>query len=1056
MGDKIERLTFGEFVLDRANALLWRAGGRVLLRPKPFAVLCCLVERAGELVTKEDLLDIVWSNLHVTESSLSVSINALRLALGDNSKSPRFVETVPRRGYRFFAPVAVDANPEPATAPNPQIFPPIRSARRRWWVGRESALRTMELRLDQAARGQRQIVFVTGEAGIGKTTFAEMLTDRVSGRNVGVLIGRCIEHFGADEAFLPLNEALSDACAGPNGPSLLRRLRDCAPTWLDQLPGHIEGRDRAALQSEVFGASRERMLREFCELVEALSQERPWIIIIEDLHWSDYATLDVVSRLAQRTQPAAAMFVATYRPGDAAAGDHPTRAVHQELQIHGRCSELALDRLSLAEVEQYLILRFGAAELARALAPMILRRTGGHPLFVVSLVDYSVNQGEILKVNGCWRLAPGKTVLQDGMPSDLHAMIARQIDRLTPEEQRLLEAASAAGIEFSAAAVAGGMNRDAAEAEEACEELARKGQVLSAAGVAEWPDGTVSGRYGFLHALYQEVLYQRLAPGRRVLLHRQIGATLERGYGARTSEIAAVLALHFEEGRDFTRAVRYLAEAADSSIKRFGNQEAATYLTRALGLVERLPPGEDRLSVRLNLLNKRGWVRRSAGDLPGALADIAVMVACAAEANHPTVEVTGLMDLSQFGLYVDRSRCLELAHRALVKSEALDDEVMKALVRGNSSNLNLLLKGWDDDQAAICRDAMEATARSLDPKIILRRYSIDMVLQFLTSNYRACCAGTRVAQEMAQAIGDVYLFAIYNMLEAFAFLHLGEWRRLRQSVSAALGMCRRNANRQAAVLCELSIAWLHAEALDFASARERGEAALDATVEQNPFNFFLGRVLLAKAAIGLRDYEEARSQFEQIKHKIEVEGVSLETSMYPHYYYNLCNYWIEVGDLPRAKEQALQLKARAAPQGERTYLALAHCILGEIASLEARYEDAGAEFAHAIAIVEAAEVPLAAWRVYGGAAAYYESVGETGEAEILRALGEEVVDTLAGMFDADDPLRTSFLEGHAAEARRWNPVSPAVPKYQSAPLTRAHSSHGGNGSTLDKPRGAAA
>ena len=98
------------------------------------------------------------------------------------------------------------------------------------------------------------------------------------------------------------------------------------------------------------------------------------------------------------------------------------------------------------------------------------------------------------------------------MPRNLHEMIVRQIDRLLPEEQRLLVAASAIGAEFCAAAVAGGMNRDVAEVEQACADLARKGQVLNADGIEEWPDGTVSGRYGFLHAFYQEVLYERRRP----------------------------------------------------------------------------------------------------------------------------------------------------------------------------------------------------------------------------------------------------------------------------------------------------------------------------------------------------------------------------------------------------------------------------------------------------------------------------------------------------------------------------------------------------------------
>ena len=226
----------------------------------------------------------------------------------------------------------------------------------------------------------------------------------MAGRPVGILTGCCVQHFGTDEAFLPLNEALAEGCLGADGALLLGALRRHAPTWLAQLPGFVEEGDRAALQSEVFGASRERMLREFCELLEALSQTRPWIIVLEDLHWSDYATLDVLSRFARRRQNAAVLILATYRPTDLLASDHPLRALHNELQIHGQCFQLALDRLSEAEVEQYLALRFGAGDLARSLMPALMRRTGGHPLFVVSLIDYFIDRGEIIAIDGVWRL----------------------------------------------------------------------------------------------------------------------------------------------------------------------------------------------------------------------------------------------------------------------------------------------------------------------------------------------------------------------------------------------------------------------------------------------------------------------------------------------------------------------------------------------------------------------------------------------------------------------------------------------------------------------------
>lgn len=375
---------------------------------------------------------------------------------------------------------------------------------------------------------------------------------------------------------------------------------------------------------------------------------------------------------------------------------------------------------------------------------------------------------------------------------------------------------------------------------------------------------------------------------------------------------------------------------------------------------------------------------------------------------------------------------------------------MKALVRGNSANLVLLLEGWSADQAAICDAAMETTAASKDPRILLRRSSIKIVLQLLTASYRACWASARSAQETAQAIGDIYMYAMYTMLEAVACLHLGEWRELQRSATAALAMSQRNANRQAAVLCELSIAWLQAEALDFAGARARAEAALDPAIDSNPFNFFLGRNLLAKAALGLRDYNEAEAQFAKIRHKIEDEGVPMDTSLYPQFYFNQSKCWLELGDLARAKEMALQLKAFAAPQMEITYLALSHCLLGEIARVEGDVETASAEFAQGVNIVEAGEAPLAAWRLYLAAAELHDSIAEPDEAAALRRNCGRVIDSLANMFDEGDPLRSSFLDGYEAEGRRCL-LNPAARIFGSVRSADSHSARGGSGSKPHRP-----
>src|SRR3954469_7869532 len=166
-------------------------------------------------------------------------------------------------------------------------------------VGRVVPIEMLERLTKRMLAGQRQIGFVTGEAGIGKTAFIETAMDRLSQQGIDLLCGRCTERFGTDEAFLPLIDALVTRCRGPSGHELLSAIRAHAPTWMLQLPGIIDATEHAKLQRELFGATRERMLREFCDLVEALSATRPWVIVLEDLHWSDPATLAALSRLAR-------------------------------------------------------------------------------------------------------------------------------------------------------------------------------------------------------------------------------------------------------------------------------------------------------------------------------------------------------------------------------------------------------------------------------------------------------------------------------------------------------------------------------------------------------------------------------------------------------------------------------------------------------------------------------------------------------------------------------------------------------------------------------------
>ncbi len=606
-------LCFEAYRLDLVNECLWRGPQRVPLRPKPFAVLRYLVEQAGRLVPKAELLHAVWPETVVSAAVLKSYIHELRSVLEENAEAPRFIATVARRGYRFLGTVTVTTADTPGDdcsadtaravtslrAPSPHALgPPL-------LVGREAELRQLQDWCTQALGGARQVVWVTGEAGIGKTTLVEAFLER-SVRPHGCWLGQgqCIEHFGAGEAYLPVLTALGQLYQEPDHERFQALLAQHAPTWLAQLPTLLTTAEQEALQRRILGATRERMLRELAEAVEHLTAAQPLVLVLEDLHWSDYATLDFLAFVARRRQPARLLVIGTYRPTDVILRDHPLRRVTQELQLHGQCQELVLELLPAGAVAAYLAARFPGQQASASLVHMLAQRTDGNPLFFVTIVEEMLSRG-LLRATGQELVLNDTAAGPIAIPDTIQQMMEQQVERLSPAEQQVLEAASVAGAEFSAAAVAAGLAAPVEEVEHLCAVLARRRQFVRALSAAEWPDKTVTTRYAFLHAVYHELLYERVPAAQRAQWHRRIGERGVLAYGARAGEIATELAMHFERGRDYPQAVQYLHQAGQTAMRRAAHQEALTLLSKGLELLTPLPDTPARtqqeLDVRITL-----------------------------------------------------------------------------------------------------------------------------------------------------------------------------------------------------------------------------------------------------------------------------------------------------------------------------------------------------------------------------------------------------------------------------------------------------------------------
>jgi DNA-binding winged helix-turn-helix (wHTH) protein/predicted ATPase len=612
--DPIKHVTFGDFRLDPTNECLWQGLRPITLRPKAYAVLRHLVDRPGQLVTKRQLLEAVWPGTFVGDAVLKVTIRQLRESLNDDADSPRYIETSHRRGYRFIGPISeevVQTSPArvdlaaltPPEYSSPGDLPPI-SLPAVGVLGREAEFARMRGWLERALRGERQVVFVTGEAGIGKTTLVNALLDWAAAVP-GILMarGQCLEHYGAAEAYLPVLDGFSRLGRTPAGEWITALLRQCAPAWLLELPSLMPAGERETLQKQVVGATRERMLREMAEAIEAMSAltAAPLILVLEDLHWSDYSTLDLIAYLARRRDPARLMVIGTYRPVDVILSEHPLKGVKRELQAHGLCQELPLEYLTEEDIEQYLANRLPRHELPRRLARLLHHRTEGNPLFMVNVVQYLIDERVIVESGGSWKLGESVVEIESGVPENVKQLIEKQIERLSADERRVLEGASVVGMECSCTAIAAGLDEPADWVEERCEALVRRHQFLAPARIVELPDGTLTPRYKFSHVLYLEVPYRLLPTIRRAQIHGRIGRSGEAIYGDRVGEIAAELAMHFEQARDKSRAVKYLLQAAETAIHRSAQHEAAALARRGLLALESLPESSERSQQELSL-----------------------------------------------------------------------------------------------------------------------------------------------------------------------------------------------------------------------------------------------------------------------------------------------------------------------------------------------------------------------------------------------------------------------------------------------------------------------
>jgi DNA-binding winged helix-turn-helix (wHTH) protein len=967
---------FQAFRLDTVNQCLWHGEARVELTPKAFGVLRYLVEHSGRLVTQEELLEALWPSTYVNPEILRKYVLEIRRVLGDRPEKPTFIETRPKRGYQFVASVVDEVPTEMLPAGGTKKI-----------VGREPALSDLGGCLLRTQRSERQILFITGEPGIGKTAlideFQRYLRADVS--EICIVRGQCVEGYGGKEPYYPVLEAVAQLCRTSGG-DFVQTLARQAPTWLVQFPALLKSEHRQTLQREIAGATPERMLREISEFLETIASEKPLLLILEDLHWADHATVDLISALARRRQPAKLILIGTYRPVDVVISSHPLKPLKHDLLIHHLCREIALQPLEEADVAEYVAAELGAAAVPEGLAGLIYRRSEGNPLFMVTVLEHIRERKLMTQEGNKVTFTLPLREIELCAPESLRQMIEIQLDRLSSEEHRALEAASVTGVLFPVVISAAAANMDADSFQDLCEGLSRRHQIVRPVDTQEFTSGTVSDRYEFVHALYRDVLYRRQPHGRRAQLHLLVGERLEALYAHQLSDAASALAHHFEQGREWTRAIKYLLIAADTAGRRFEPRRAVEILEHALELKNRLAEAE-RVQHEIMILERLATIHIAFVGVSPLLRKVWELVLANSE-QHP-----------------------EASQHAVELTAEFKDPLLRARTVIRWSLCSVLAGDWAGKHLEDCSRALELI-RERANRLILGSNLLDYsLIQFFSSNYRVALQNARegLAAVVQESENNPHLkeVSLHHFIVPWSLLFLGEWGEALHEIDRQAAMMDTSAHYAQARANRLYRAFVHSFAMDLAGVREICDSILPSL--ESPSDVRFCSMLLAQAELNMGNYERAHALLSATQEHMERLTVALDWYRRMLIESVLTELWLAKGDITQARLAGDRFLEIASATEERTWRALAWEASARVAMAELDQTRSQGCIAEALSTMKGFELPLADWRVHAAAFELCRKSGHRDLAERHLALSRQRIIKLADSLPAEEPLQRIFL-----------------------------------------------